>query len=376
MKTIVVSAVNIRKGGTLTVLRDCLEYLSGLTKRYRIVALVHKRELCDYEGIDYIEMPDIIKGWSKRLWCEYVTMYRISKELAPVYLWLSLHDTTPRVVAKHRAVYCQTSFPFLKLKLNDWRFDYKIGLFGLFTRLAYSINIKKNDFLIAQAEWLRKGFAQMFSLPQERFIVAPPKQRNPQTKTTDGNRNEEYIFLYAATPDCHKNFELVCQAAQLLEKEIGEGRFKVILTVKGSENKYAKWLYRQWGAVSSIEFHGFMDKKTLYQHYSMVDCLLFPSRIETWGLPISEFAPYNKPMLLADLPYAYETAAGSKQTAFFNPERPEELKSMMLQLLTSDKSFLKEVEKREIEEPKAENWEELFERLTVNDETQGVHEGR
>ena len=56
-KTIVVSAVNLRKGGTLTILRNCLEYLSTLaqTGDYRIVALVHKKELAFYPGIEYIE---------------------------------------------------------------------------------------------------------------------------------------------------------------------------------------------------------------------------------------------------------------------------------------------------------------------------------
>ena len=46
-KTIVVSAVSLRKGGTLTILRNCLEYLSTLaqTGECRIVALVHKKEL-------------------------------------------------------------------------------------------------------------------------------------------------------------------------------------------------------------------------------------------------------------------------------------------------------------------------------------------
>ena len=34
------------------------------------------------------------------------------------------------------------------------------------------------------------------------------------------------------------------------------------------------------------------------------------------GLPISEFSEFNKPMLLADLSYAQETAAGSEQVAF------------------------------------------------------------
>lgn len=107
MRTIVVSAVNIRKGGTLTILRNCLEYLSDLAQKgdYRIVALVHRKELAEYSGIEYIEMPDTIKSWSRRLWCEYVTMYRISKSLAPVYLWFSLHDTTPRVIAEKQAVY-------------------------------------------------------------------------------------------------------------------------------------------------------------------------------------------------------------------------------------------------------------------------------
>ena len=130
-KTIVVSAVSLRKGGTLTILRDCLCYLSTLAVdgHYRIIALVHKRELADYPGIRYIEMPDIIKGWSRRLWCEYVTMNRISVRIAPVYLWLSLHDTTPRVRAERQVVYCQTSFPFYKWNWRDFRFDYKIVLF-------------------------------------------------------------------------------------------------------------------------------------------------------------------------------------------------------------------------------------------------------
>jgi glycosyltransferase involved in cell wall biosynthesis len=116
-----------------------------------------------------------------------------------------------------------------------------------------------------------------------------------------------------------------------------------------------------------------MDKDTLYQHYAMADCLIFPSRVETWGLPISEFSQTGKPMLLADLPYAHETSAGSKQVAFFNPEKPEELQVMMRRLIDGDSSFLKKVEKKSIKDPKAENWEELFKRLldeglAVNDE--------
>lgn len=175
-KIIVVSAVNLRKGGTLTILRDCLCFLSSVSDDYRVVALVHKRELCDYPGIEYIEMPDVIKSWARRLWCEYVTMYKISKQLSPVYLWLSLHDTTPRVQAEVQAVYCQTSFPFYKWSLMDFIMDYKIPLFAMLTKYAYKINIHRNKYIIVQAEWLRDGLSRMLRVPKERFVVSPPKK--------------------------------------------------------------------------------------------------------------------------------------------------------------------------------------------------------
>ena len=86
-------------------------------------------------------------------------------------------------------------------------------------------------------------------------------------------------------------------------------------------------------------------------------------RVETWGLPISEFAVFGKPMLLADLPYAYETAAGCSNVAFFNPSDPQILKEQMKWLIQKDTSFLTTVPKTAILEPVAYTWDELFERL-------------
>lgn len=363
-KTIVISAVNLRKGGTLTILRSCLSYLSTLAAGgdYRIVALVHLRNLADFPHIEYIEIPWAIEGWGKRLWCEYVTMNSISKELGDIDLWLSLHDTTPRVKARRQAVYCQTSFPFYKWKWRDLRFDYKVPLFAMFTRYAYRINIHRNHYLIVQQEWLRKGFSQMFSLPYERFIVAPPERKTISEQPTV-QRSSVYTFFYASTADCHKNFETLCRAAEMLEAEVGNGQFQVILTLSGTENKYAHWLYKKWGSVVSIKFAGFMNKQTLFDTYAQTDCFVFPSQIETWGLPISEFMAYEKPMLLSDLPYTYETAAGSKHTAFFPSGDAYALKQEMKKLLTGDESSLRSVKKTPIAEPTVDSWADLFSKL-------------
>lgn len=366
MKTIVISAVNLRKGGTLTILRNCLEYLSGLAQsgNYRIVALVHKKELADYPGIEYIELSWTLKSWFLRLWCEYVTMYGISKRLSPVYLWLSLHDTTPNVKAERRAVYCHNPFPFYPWKCKELLLNYRIVCFAWFSKYIYWINIHKNYRVLVQQQWIREEFRRMFHLPKEEIIVTLPTPVTSMPCIDKTNRQSTvYVFLYPSYGDIHKNFETLCRAANLLEKEIGKGRFKVTLTISGQENKYARWLYAQWGKVGSLDFAGFMTRRQLYETYAQADCLVFPSRVETWGLPISEYASFGKPMLLADLPYAHETAAGSKQTAYFPPTDAEALKEKMKRLVAGDTSFLSAVPQKTPQAPMASSWKELFDLL-------------
>lgn len=368
MKTIVISAVNLNRGGTLTILRECLAYLSkrAETKDYRVVALVYKKELADYPGIEYIEMQWPKKYWMSRLWCEYVFMKKISAELAPVFLWLSLHDTTPTVAAQRRAVYCHNPFPFYKWKLSECLLAPKIVLFALFSKYIYLKGIHRNNYVIVQQAWIKQQFIRLFYLDPKKIIVAPPL--GPFVEKVEpnntGSRNGKYCFFFAAAPNTHKNFECICRAAKALEKTIGKDKFEVCLTLKGNENVYARWLNFVWGRkVSSLRFVGYLDKKKLYKYYAECDCLIFPSKVETWGLPITEFAAFNKPMLLADLPYAHETVAGYDKVHFFNPESCWMLASQMKSLVEGNNIMLKHAGSNVIAEPLAKSWQELFNML-------------
>ena len=358
-RNIVVSAVNVRKGGTLTVLRDCLRYLGGRGDLH-VTALVHKKELCAFPGIDYIEIPWSAEGWLKRLWCEYVTMNRISRTLPDVDLWLSLHDTTPRVKAKRQAVYCHTSFPFMKPTLRDLRMDYKIPLFSLFTKYAYRWNVRKNQYLIVQQEWMRQALAALVSFPASRIIIAPPSFEHPGITAVPSNPP---MFLYVGTPDCHKNFETVCQASEMLEKRMGKGRFCVVFTISGHENRYAQWLRRRWCHVDSIQFRGYLSREELAQAYGKASCLVFPSRIETWGLPISEFLPTGKPMILADIPYAHGTAAGASKVAYFPVRDSERLALLMQEVMEKREGSFGPVPVQDFRAPFARDWDSLFDIL-------------
>ena len=336
-RIIVVSAVNIRKGGTLTILRECLQYLSQ-QEGLKVYALVHDRDLCGYPCIEYLEFPATVKSWGRRLWCEYVTMHRVSvnierKEGQAIDTWLSLHDTTPRVRAEHQEVYCHTSFPFLKWKPRDLLMDPKIPLFAMFTRFAYRINIHRNDCLIVQQEWFRDGLSRITGYPKAQIRVIPPKV-SINGVVPEKIESEVPLFLYVSTPDCHKNFETLCEAARLLENEVGTGKFKVVLTIAGMENRYARWVKKHWGDVASLEFKGHMEREKLFGYYQAATCFVFPSRIETWGLPITEFMLLNGgKMLLADLPYAHETSA--EKGVFFPATDARKLKELMYESLAT-----------------------------------------
>jgi glycosyltransferase involved in cell wall biosynthesis len=146
----------------------------------------------------------------------------------------------------------------------------------------------------------------------------------------------------------------------LLEEEVGEGRFEVLLTTSPDFNRYSRWLHRRWGHVKSIRFCGFLPKAELEALYASTSCLVFPSQVETWGLPISEFAKTGRPMLLADRPYAHETAGGSASTAFFDPDEPQQLKQLMLQLLLGDHSNLQDIKPTMPQPPIAHSWNEVI----------------
>ena len=372
-QTIVISAVNLRVGGTLTILRNCLRYLSVLAESggYRIVALIYQKELTYFPNVEYIEMQWPKKTWLNRLWCEYVTMRKISKQLAPVFMWFSLHDTTPAVRAEKRVVYCHNSFPYYKWKKREWLFAPKIVLFSLLSNYIVRQNIHKNSYIVVQQEWMKRAFIRSFGLQEDTLIVAPPPipPVSPDWKVDDHtitrlSEQQTYSFLFASAPDSHKNFECICQAAHILNDHLGVKDFIVCITVKGDENKYARWLFRRWGKrAKNVKFIGYLDRKTLFAYYHQSNCLIFPSKSETWGLPISEFAAFGKPMLLADLPYAHETAGGCSKIAFFNPDDPQALAGQMKKLIQGDEDFLMTTEKNNIPAPVAWSWQELFDIL-------------
>jgi glycosyltransferase involved in cell wall biosynthesis len=325
---IVLSGVNLMDMGPLAVFREALTSLAATYgDRYDIIALVHRKSLFDTPGVTYFEFPEVKSSWLRRLRFEYADCRRLSKKLRPE-LWLSMHDMTPNVDAKYQAVYCHNPSIFHRFSLNYALMDWKFGLFTLFYRFLYRINIKKNKFVIVQQDWMRDVFNARYGLSN--VVVAHPgvKPFDVPLDVQRMRRGGKYRFFYPASPRVFKNLELILEASRLLEHD-GFDNFEVWLTTDVAANNYTRKIAKTYSDLKSVQWVGSLSRGQVFERYAEADCLLFPSKLETWGMPITEFKTTGKPILAANLPYAHETVGDYGRVAFFDATGASDLARLM-----------------------------------------------
>lgn len=310
---IVVSAVNFSEGGPLTILRDCLTSArTCLDPATEIVALVHRAGLIDIPGIRLIEFPAAKSSWLRRIDLEYRGFRRLSRELRPDF-WLSLHDVSPRLNGERQAVYCHNPVAFFQPTLRDIRLDPTLLAFRLVYSFFYRFNIHSNETVVVQQQWLREEFRRRFGV--RRVIVAHPDVADLPQPVPGEHPDDILSLFYPTVPRGFKNVELLCEALAALPTALPR-RPMLLVTIDGSENRYARYIVDRFGHLPDVRFIGRQGRAAMTQLYADCDVLLFPSRLETWGLPITEAKQFDKPMIVADEPYARETVGDYRQAAF------------------------------------------------------------
>lgn len=358
-KTIVVSGINLVNGGALSVYYDFLDSVVK-SKNYETnnyIILVSRKELFKkYEGkMKIIEFPNSKKSWFLRIYYEYWYFNKLSKTIKPD-VWLSMHDTTPNVKAQKRFVYCHNAIPFYKMPISKIKYGWKYYVFSKFYKYLYKINIRKNAAIIVQQQWMGRKLKEMFNVND--VIVARPsvKINNFERKKLSSN-HIPYTFIYPSYPRVYKNFEVVCKAAELLKKQ--NINFKILITLSGNENLYSKTLLDKYKNNPYIKFIGLMERSKLLKLYSETDCLIFMSNLESWGLPISEYMATGKKIIVADLPYAYETIGNYSNVKFVDPSNEKALAEAMISAMKKTQ-FEYRASKKEEQLKSINNWNELI----------------
>lgn len=326
---LVVSAVNFSEGGPLTVLVESLEAaVSALGQEWRITALVHDEKLIDDDRVQTIAYPHSKANWLNRLHLEWWAFGALSRRLKPD-LWVSLHDVTPRVTARRQAVYCHNPSPFYRPSLIEAWYDPRFFLFNKFYLRLYRAFIRRNHAVVVQQSWMRDAFRRATGHPN--IVVAYPSAvsagigqaaTNAAVQIAQPTAVRPLRLLYPALPRVFKNAEVLCEAVKQLPAGLTD-LIDVRLTVDGTENSWARELVRRYKDVAGVSFIGRQSRLQMTGEYEQADAVLFPSRLETWGLPITEAKAFAKPLLVADLPYARETVGDYGAVRFLPTDDPQ-----------------------------------------------------
>lgn len=368
MQTIVVSATNLFLGGPLTVGREFVAALraSEAFERgdVRAIVLCHRREL--YAGIpphpnlELLELPHVRRNWLVRLYYEYIGFARWSRT-RDIDLWISLQDLTPNVHARRRAVYCHNPAPFYAEK-RRWLLDPRFEIFRLVYGFFYRINLAKNDWVIVQQQWMRSEMERRYGRPVSRTIVAHPVTPHPASGEgrMRGGHEDILRILYPVYPRSAKNHEVLIDAM----REIRDLPIELTLTFTGDESRYARMIRERARGLARVHFAGFLSASELAREYERTDALVFPSKLETWGLPLSEFRPFGRPIFAAALQYAQEALGGYDRSVFFDPDSPASLARLLRDFATG-KPLRYVTPPQHPPQPFAADWSELLQMLDV-----------
>jgi len=198
------------------------------------------------------------------------------------------------------------------------------------------------------------------------ILVSHPLLNNNKIKKilmVKENTSHIFTFLYPLMPRVFKNLEILCEAVKILHKK-NIFNFELILTISPFDNKYSEFIFNKYGDLPKIRFEGMKKREDLFKLYKSASCVIFPSNVETWGLPITEAKFFNKKLLLVDLPYARETLGNYDKVCFFKHDSPFQLANLMQKAINGSLKFSGHSARKHSKSSFKPGWESILKFLT------------
>lgn len=321
---ILVYDVAAENGGALTVLNSFYEeFCQDTENEYLFVLSVCRLE--ERPHIRTLNYPWIKKSRLHRLYFDHFVAHRLVKKYQADEV-LSLqnielpHAKVPQTVYEHNAL------PFSEYRFG-WTEAANLWIYQQILGRMIKRSIRRADKVIVQTEWMKKEIVRQCRIAPEKITVKFPTVEMLPTEAYHLDTKRP-VFFYPANDAAYKNHRTFLKACSLLQ-ESGCSGYEVIWTVTGEESEGIRILRKEAEARAlPIVFAGPMPRRKLFDLYAS-SVLVFPSYIETIGLPLLEARSAGAWILAADCLYAREMAGDYERAEFFDIFDAEALSRMM-----------------------------------------------
>lgn len=311
---ILVYDVAADSGGAATVLRSFYEEFRQDTEN-EYVFVLSVFELPETNHIRVLNFPWIKKSPLHRLYFDQIRAHRLVKKYR-IDQVLSLQNIELPHAGVPQAVYEHNALPFAEYRFRPWE-----GFRPWFTQQVLGRMMKRSicraKKVLVQTNWMKQEIVRQCRIPSEKVEVKFPPVELPKPQNCHPNPGKT-MFFYPANASAYKNHRTFLKACELL-KDQGCGNYEVVWTVTGRENRGIRAIRKEAEERSlPIVFRGPMPKEKLFEMYAS-SVLVFPSCIETIGLPLLEAKAVGTWILAADCLYARDGVGDYEKAEFFEP---------------------------------------------------------
>jgi len=312
-------------GGALTIL-DMYHKIALADKENEYIFVVSLPTLEQTDNVTVLNFPKVKRSWFHRYYFDkfrakkLVNQYKLDKII-------SLQNIIISGTEIPQEVYVHQSLPFVGHKFSLLA-QPKLWINQNIIGNMIIKSVKKAQKVTVQTEWMKSALIARCGVDAQKISVAPPQLVG---NITQYDNNGAVGFFYPAAPYIYKNHIAIIKSLILLKSQNIAPR--VTFTLDGCENRLAKRLKKLSHKYRlNVVFAGSMPRENVLRLYSKT-VLLFPSFVETFGLPLLEARMSNSPIICTDEPFCKEICAGYNNVTYFKYNNYGELADRMKEVI-------------------------------------------
>lgn len=342
-----IAVVNVaaQNFGALSVLNDLYNYACNFTDHEWLFILSDQYlEAKPHVRIVVDKRPK--KNWLHRLKWDYLDAGTLINNLKPDVVF-NMQNILVKGVCSPQVLYMHNVIPFQRVK--DFSFFRKEErIFAVYQYLIGKMmkrSIRDSTKTIVQCQWLKTEILKSCrNVTGNNILVVPTNADVPPNVRSELVKGEpvlQRIFFYPAAPTLFKNHGCILEAVKLLN-ERGNRQFTVELTLNDE-------LY-----VENVKCIGTLERSAVFTMYTR-SVLLFPSYIESYGLPLLEARRVGAVVIASNCNFSHEILEGYPNVLYFDPFSPSDLASKMSMILNGE--FIYEQDNQE--NMRENSWKEV-----------------
>ena len=294
-KKIMIFNVPAQELGALTVLKNKYNSINSQENDENIYYFILSGPyISETNNIKVRVYPWIKKSWIHRLFFDYFVAPRIIKS-ENIKKVISYHNLLIPRVKVDQTLFIHNAIPFTDLKFSALK-EPKLWIYKNIMARRIKSSINRADRLIVQSKWLKSKILKESNHIENNISV--------EKYYVEKNHNHKYmvesiktLFIYPAGPYSYKNHMDIVNACKEIKLNEHKNKFEILFTFNGNESFFAKKIKKEIELFElPIKLIGSLSHNQVLNYFK-THILIFPSKLETLGLPLLEAKSSQTPII-------------------------------------------------------------------------------